>query len=302
MARLPPSSIVLHAPTRKRRHILCALPRTRLPVARHGVTLQVGALMRLFVYAVLSVALAAAASAQRGGGHAGGGHLGGGVSRGGASGGFARGGGLAHSAAARSTAAAWAAGAGHSIRPMAGRPGAGNLSRQLWIARLRALWPLRPHLLLLRMALLVWILGSLLLGRLERLLSFLALLRLAVLVVISALARHHRGLELRRTAASAGGHDRAPRTSSGAASAPPKDTSSAASSEPTLYLIAFNDHNIKPVLAYWWDKSTLHYVTMDRVEKTAPLTTVDRDMSLRLNEERNVTFSLPNPPPSSLKG
>ncbi len=82
----------------------------------------------------------------------------------------------------------------------------------------------------------------------------------------------------------------------------PNATSGANSAEPTLYLIAFNDHNIKPVLAYWWDKGTLHYVTMDRVEKTAPLATVDRDMSLRLNEERNVTFSLPNPPPSSLKG
>ena len=65
------------------------------------------------------------------------------------------------------------------------------------------------------------------------------------------------------------------------------------SSEPLLFLIAFNDHNIKPALAYWTEDGNLKYVTMDHQIKTVPLKTVDRDMSLRLNQERRVTFTLP---------
>src|SRR5579884_2742630 len=65
--------------------------------------------------------------------------------------------------------------------------------------------------------------------------------------------------------------------------------------EPVLYLIAFNDHIIRPALAYWTQGDTLHYVTMDHAEKTAPLSSIDRDMSLRLNRERHVTFALPMP-------
>ena len=59
------------------------------------------------------------------------------------------------------------------------------------------------------------------------------------------------------------------------------------------YLIAFNDHNIKIAVAYWTEKSNLKYVTTDHEIKTAPLSSVDRDLSMRLNQERRVTFSLP---------
>lgn len=66
------------------------------------------------------------------------------------------------------------------------------------------------------------------------------------------------------------------------------------SDEPPLYLIAFNDHNIKLAVAYWTEKNTLRYVTREHEIKTAPLTSVDRDLSIRLNGERRVPFSLPH--------
>ena len=63
--------------------------------------------------------------------------------------------------------------------------------------------------------------------------------------------------------------------------------------EEPLYLVAFQDHTIRAVLAYWVEGSTLHYVSMDHQQKQSPLTSVDRDLSQRLNRERNVTFRLP---------
>jgi hypothetical protein len=62
------------------------------------------------------------------------------------------------------------------------------------------------------------------------------------------------------------------------------------------YLIAFNDHNIKLVAAYWTEKANLRYVTADHEIKTVPLSSVDRDLSVRLNHERRVTFNLPSGP------
>lgn len=75
---------------------------------------------------------------------------------------------------------------------------------------------------------------------------------------------------------------------------PPPPARATRSNEPALYLIAFNDHNIKPAVAYWTEKNTLRYVTMDHEIKTAPLSSIDRDLSMRLNDERGVPFTLPN--------
>jgi hypothetical protein len=63
--------------------------------------------------------------------------------------------------------------------------------------------------------------------------------------------------------------------------------------ETPLFLIAFKDGTIRAVLAYWVDGTTVHYVSMDHEQKQAPLASVDRDLSERLNRERNVTFRLP---------
>ncbi len=63
--------------------------------------------------------------------------------------------------------------------------------------------------------------------------------------------------------------------------------------EASLYLIAFKDHTIRAVLAYWADGATLHYVTMDHEQKQSTVSSVDRELSERLNRERNVRFGLP---------
>ena len=67
----------------------------------------------------------------------------------------------------------------------------------------------------------------------------------------------------------------------------------AQSNEPPLFLLAFQDNVIRAVLAYWVDGATLHYVTLEHEQKQAPLSSVDRALSERLNHERNVTFQLP---------
>ncbi len=60
-----------------------------------------------------------------------------------------------------------------------------------------------------------------------------------------------------------------------------------------LYLIAFNGGVIRAVVAYWAEGPILHYVTMDHVQKQVPLASIDRALSERLNNERNVPFQLP---------
>ncbi len=67
----------------------------------------------------------------------------------------------------------------------------------------------------------------------------------------------------------------------------------AADREP-LYLLATNDGVIRAVLAYWAaDKDTVQYVTMDRERKSLPISSIDRQLSARLNRERGVSFGLP---------
>ena len=77
---------------------------------------------------------------------------------------------------------------------------------------------------------------------------------------------------------------------------PPPRYPSARSNAAPEYLIAFNDHNIKLVLAYWTEQTNLRYVTTGHEIKTAPLSSVDRDLSMRLNHERRVMFNLPSGP------
>jgi hypothetical protein len=62
-----------------------------------------------------------------------------------------------------------------------------------------------------------------------------------------------------------------------------------------LYLLAFRDQSIRAAVAYWVDGRTLHYVTQQHEERQAALDSIDRDLTLRLNYERHVPFSLPAP-------
>jgi hypothetical protein len=66
----------------------------------------------------------------------------------------------------------------------------------------------------------------------------------------------------------------------------------------TAYLIAFKDSVIGLADAYWVSGNTFNYVTPDHQMKTAPLASVDRTISERLNSEQNVSFSLPSSLPS----
>jgi hypothetical protein len=60
-----------------------------------------------------------------------------------------------------------------------------------------------------------------------------------------------------------------------------------------IYLIAFNDHNIRAAQAYWIDGQILHYVTLQHEERQIPLSDVDRKLTLQLNHERHIPFQLP---------
>lgn len=66
-----------------------------------------------------------------------------------------------------------------------------------------------------------------------------------------------------------------------------------ANGEPTVYLIAFQDGSIQAALAYWVDGNTLHYVSTRREQREAPLESVDRALSQRLNRERRLELHLP---------
>ena len=69
----------------------------------------------------------------------------------------------------------------------------------------------------------------------------------------------------------------------------------AASDQPTIYLIALRDHTIVQALGYWMEGSTLHYVSDEHTLNQLSIDLVDRDLSQRLNDERNVDFRLPQP-------
>ena len=61
-----------------------------------------------------------------------------------------------------------------------------------------------------------------------------------------------------------------------------------------IYLIAFqNNHAIQAAVAYWVQGQTLHYVTLQHEEHQAPLSSLDRALTLQLNHDRNVPFQLP---------
>jgi hypothetical protein len=59
------------------------------------------------------------------------------------------------------------------------------------------------------------------------------------------------------------------------------------------YLIAFKDSVVRVADQYWVSGKTIYYVTMDHQRMTAPVSSVDRALSKRLNNEQNVAFYLP---------
>jgi hypothetical protein len=60
------------------------------------------------------------------------------------------------------------------------------------------------------------------------------------------------------------------------------------------YLLAFKDHSIYSAFAYWVEGDTLHYVTPQRAHNQVSLSLVDRELTDKLNCDRNLQVKLPN--------
>jgi hypothetical protein len=61
----------------------------------------------------------------------------------------------------------------------------------------------------------------------------------------------------------------------------------------TPYFIAFTDSSVRLADAYWVGNDTLYYVTSAHALEQAPLNSLDRTLSQRLNCEKNLPFYLP---------
>jgi hypothetical protein len=61
----------------------------------------------------------------------------------------------------------------------------------------------------------------------------------------------------------------------------------------TAYLIAFKNSVVRQADFYWVNGNTFYYVTTDHRQMSAPLYSVDRTLSERLNAEQDLAFVLP---------
>ncbi|MBV8906070.1 MAG: hypothetical protein JOZ22_20725 [Acidobacteriia bacterium] len=77
------------------------------------------------------------------------------------------------------------------------------------------------------------------------------------------------------------------------AAAPTADQAAANPPPSTSYLIAFKDHTIYSAVAYWVEGDTLHYFTSGATHNQVSLSLVDRDLTLRLNQEAGNSMQLP---------
>jgi hypothetical protein len=66
--------------------------------------------------------------------------------------------------------------------------------------------------------------------------------------------------------------------------------------QPTKYLIAFKNSEVRVADQYWVSGKTLFFLTADHQRLSAPLDSVDRPLSRQLNSELNVAFYLPARP------
>lgn len=64
--------------------------------------------------------------------------------------------------------------------------------------------------------------------------------------------------------------------------------------EPPIYLIAIKGQdNILAGITYWVEGDTLQYINLQHVQKHVALSSVDRALTARLNQERNMDLRLP---------
>jgi hypothetical protein len=62
--------------------------------------------------------------------------------------------------------------------------------------------------------------------------------------------------------------------------------------KPNIYLIATRDGTVRQAIGYWVKGDVLHYVTPQAKIQEVRMAEVDRDTSVRLNEERKLDFDL----------
>jgi hypothetical protein len=62
---------------------------------------------------------------------------------------------------------------------------------------------------------------------------------------------------------------------------------------PFSFLIATRDRSVFSAAAYWVEGETFHYVTPRGKHEQLPLTQLDRELSEKLNENRQIQFRLP---------
>jgi hypothetical protein len=74
---------------------------------------------------------------------------------------------------------------------------------------------------------------------------------------------------------------------------PPAPQAGVQSADTPLLLVAMKDHTIYPARAYWVEGTTLNYITVDGIVNHISLDQVDRELSLKLNGERGLGFTLP---------
>lgn len=69
---------------------------------------------------------------------------------------------------------------------------------------------------------------------------------------------------------------------------------SAQEGQTTIYLIKLKEQdNVCLARAYWYTDETLHFVTLEGAQKQVPVSSIDRAVTLQLNNERHVDFQLP---------
>jgi len=59
------------------------------------------------------------------------------------------------------------------------------------------------------------------------------------------------------------------------------------------YLIAYRNRSIYAALTWWVEGNTLHYVTTQNTHNQAALDLIDLDKTIRLNQDRDIPFSIP---------
>jgi hypothetical protein len=67
--------------------------------------------------------------------------------------------------------------------------------------------------------------------------------------------------------------------------APPQQEPQQASVEPKYFLLAYKDHSIYSVLAYWVEDKTMHYVTTNNTHNQASVDLIDMDLTKTLNKD-----------------